>query len=232
MGSDGAGRSRCRGTGWDRGGLRIAHPLLRTAPGATRTVSPNELAAALRLRASYPPYFDQYAGPALAAAAKGDGTGLLSLADTWNGRRSDAAGFNTGYAPDFQDDVALFCTDRPWPTGTAAYGALLAASEAASPHLGAERASMALPCNGWPITDLPHPVRVPGTPPILVVSSTGDPYTPYQWGVDAAHTLANGVLLTSNTHGHTAYLSGHPCVDTNVEGYVVSATPPASGTIC
>ncbi|NUR24318.1 MAG: alpha/beta fold hydrolase [Catenulispora sp.] len=207
-----------------------ASPL--SATGTTRTVGGNELASALRISASYPPSFHPLLGPALTAAAQGDGTQLLALADSWNGRRSDAPGHNTGYAPDFQDNAALFCTDRPWPSGTAPYGELLAASEAASPHLGAERATMALPCAGWPVTDLPHPVRASGAPPILVVSSIGDPYTPYRWGVDAARTLAHGTLLTSTTHGHTAYLSGYPCVNTNVESYIVSAAPPASGTVC
>lgn len=210
---------------------------VKTAPlpaqGTTRTVGPAELASALRLNSAAPGVFYAMTGPALSAAATGDGTQLLVLADLWNGRTLGSPGTVTGYTEGFQDGVALFCTDRPWPSGTAAYGSLLAAAETASPHLGAERATMALPCGSWPTTDLPHTVVAPGTPPILVVSSIGDPITPYQWGVQAAHSLANGVLLTSESHGHTAYgANGSSCLDGHVDDYIVNAAPPTPGTAC
>jgi len=203
------------------------------AQGTTRTVGPGELASVLRLNSVAPGAFYALTGPALTAAANGDGTQLLGLADAWNSRTQGSPGTVTGYTDGFQDNAALFCTDRPWPSGTAAYGSLLAAAEAASPHLGAERATMALPCGTWPTTDLPHTVRAPGTPPILVVSSIGDPITPYQWGVHVADSLANGVLLTSESHGHTAYGgNGSACLDAHVDDYIVNAAPPASGTAC
>ena len=203
------------------------------AQGTARTVGPAELASALRLNSAAPGVFYALTGPALSAAASGDGTQVLGLADLWNSRTEGSSGTATGYAPAYQDDAALFCVDRPWPSGTAAYGSLLAAAEAASPHLGAERATMALPCGAWPTTDLPHTVRAPGTPPILVVSSIGDPITPYQWGVHVANSLANGVLLTSESHGHTAYGgNGSACLDAHVDDYIVNAAPPASGTAC
>lgn len=197
------------------------------AQGTTRTVGPNELATALRLNADAPGYFSPMTGPALTAAANGDGTQLLALSDMMNSRTP------TGYVKGFQDNAALFCTDRPWPTGVAAYGSLLAAAEVASPHLGAARTTMALPCGTWPVEDLPHAVRAPGSPPILVVSSIGDPFTPYQWGVRAAQNLENGVLLTSESHGHTAYGgNGSACLDGHVDDYIVTAAPPARGTAC
>ncbi|MBS2552147.1 alpha/beta fold hydrolase [Catenulispora sp. NL8] len=203
------------------------------AQGTTRTVGPNELATALRLNGIAPGAFYALTGPALSAAAAGDGTQLLGLADTLNSRAQGAPGPVTGYLDSFQDDAALFCVDRPWPSGTVGYGSLLAAAEAASPHLGAERATMALPCGSWPTADFPHAVRAPGTLPILVVSSTGDPVTPYQWGVRVADTLANGVLLTSESHGHTAYGSnGSACLDAHVDDYLVNAAPPPPGTAC
>lgn len=203
------------------------------AQGTTRTVGPAELASALRLNSVAPGVLYALTSPALSAAAEGDGTQILGLADLWNSRTLGAPGTVTGYTNAFQDSVALFCTDRPWPSGAAAYGSLLAAAETASPHLGAERATMALPCGSWPTTDLPHKIVAPGTPPILVVSSIGDPVTPYQWGVDVAHSLANGVLLTSESHGHTAYGgNGTQCLDSHVDDYILKAEPPAPGTAC
>ena len=46
-----------------------------------------------------------------------------------------------------------------------------------------------------PPTSAPHPVSAPGLPPVLVVSTTDDPATPYQAGDDLAKELG-GALLT------------------------------------
>jgi TAP-like protein len=65
-----------------------------------------------------------------------------------------------------------------------------------------------------------------------VVSNTGDPATPYQMGVDVAHTLTKGVLLTWQGHGHTSYGRSNACVTDNVDSYLITGTPPAAGTVC
>ena len=52
------------------------------------------------------------------------------------------------------------------------------------------------PCAGWPLTPdvKPPDYHAPGAPPILVVATTGDPATPYDWGVHLAKELGSGVL--------------------------------------
>ena len=94
-------------------------------------------------------------------------------------------------------------------------------------------AETGLPCTAWaPPTSAPLPLIAAGSPPILVVSTTGDPYAPYQWGVDGAHTFQHGVLLTFQGHGHTAYMRGNSCVDTAIDTDLISGKPPADGTVC
>ena len=56
-------------------------------------------------------------------------------------------------------------------------------------------------CAFWPVppTSQPHEISVKGLPPILVVSTTNDPATPYQAGVDLAKQLG-GTLAHLRRH--------------------------------
>jgi len=90
-----------------------------------------------------------------------------------------------------------------------------------------------LTCAFWPVhpTKDPGEIRAEGAPPILVVGTTGDPATPYQWAVNLSKELASGVLLTRTGEGHTAY-GDSPCIQTNVDQYLISLKVPAANTIC
>jgi hypothetical protein len=70
-----------------------------------------------------------------------------------------------------------------------------------------------------------------GLPPILVISTTGDPATPYQAGVELARSLHGG-LLTVEGAEHTAAAHGNACVDDIVSAYLVELTLPAPPTRC
>ncbi len=88
-------------------------------------------------------------------------------------------------------------------------------------------------CAFWPVpnTSQPHQPSVQGLPPVLVVSTTGDPATPYQAGVDLAKAL-NGGMLTYEGTQHTAFLMGNKCVDDAGTKYLIDLQLPAEGTRC
>jgi hypothetical protein len=71
-----------------------------------------------------------------------------------------------------------------------------------------------------------------GAAPILVVGTTRDPATPYQWAINMAKELSSGLLLTRVGDGHTAYTRGSSCIDAAVDAYLVSGKLPAVGTVC
>ena len=71
-----------------------------------------------------------------------------------------------------------------------------------------------------------------GAPPILVVGTTGDPATPYEWARALSTELRSGVLVTYDGDGHTAYDTGSACVDRLVDDYLINRTAPADGTRC
>jgi hypothetical protein len=90
------------------------------------------------------------------------------------------------------------------------------------------------PCAFWPVpfTSAPHEPHVTGLPPVLVVSVTGDPATPYQAGVNLAKALGARLLTVQGTQ-HTVALQGTPCVDEIVGRYLIDpAALPADGARC
>ena len=89
-------------------------------------------------------------------------------------------------------------------------------------------------CGDWaPRTSLTSPdYSAPGSPPILVVGTTRDPATPLVWARTLADTLSQGVLLTRDGDGHTAYLSGNPCIVCKVDAFLIDRTVPRDGTRC
>ncbi len=71
-----------------------------------------------------------------------------------------------------------------------------------------------------------------GAAPILVIGTTRDPATPYQWAVALADQLESGVLLSRDGDGHTGYNAGNSCVDETVEAYLIDGTVPDDGKEC
>ena len=88
-------------------------------------------------------------------------------------------------------------------------------------------------CAFWPVppTTKPHEISVSGLPPILVVSTTNDPATPYQAGVDLARQLG-GALLTFEGTQHTVVFQGNPCVDDIAARYLIDVTVSPPDTRC
>lgn len=164
---------------------------------------------------------------------------LLLLADGFFGR--DDAGHYDNNADAFN---AVMCADLPYPTDEAAWVALDRTwrQEVPFDSFGeftghaprtARSAGSPLACGVWPIAadDVPRPVSASGVPPTLVVSTTGDPATPYLDGVRVADQM-HARLLTVHGTKHTASFEGNKCVDGIVTAYLTDLTLPAPGARC
>jgi pimeloyl-ACP methyl ester carboxylesterase len=158
---------------------------------------------------------------ALAAAADGDGSLLLNYYDSYIG-----IGDQGPYA-------AINCIDSAWPAPDG-FDALYAELQVEAPRLGAGGAYEYEWCSYWPVPPVdPLPsLAATGAPPILVVSTTGDPATPYEWGVHTAELLDDAVLVTHEGDGHTVYAGGVACVDDIVDAYLIDLELPPDGTVC
>ena len=76
------------------------------------------------------------------------------------------------------------------------------------------------PCEVWPYppTGIRGEITADGAAPIVVVGTTNDPATPYEWAVSLADQLSSGVLITRVGEGHTGYNKGNACVDCRRRG--------------
>jgi pimeloyl-ACP methyl ester carboxylesterase len=190
------------------------------APDANRDLGPGELAIGIAL-----PLYSTSRWPQLAEAVDealdGDGSAMVGLADTYLSIASLDVYFATS------------CIDADWPEDP---DDLLAAGKAAAreaPRFGEIIVTDYVRCALWPAEEKPlESTTAPGTPPILVISTTNDPATPYESGVRVADTLESGVLLTYEGDGHTVFGNGVDCIDDTVATYLVDLDPPADGARC
>jgi hypothetical protein len=158
----------------------------------------------------------------VAEALDGDGSAMVRLADGY----LDIGSFDIYFA--------VNCLDFAWPTGDP--DAFLAAGKAAAtdaPHFGEALVTDYVRCAYWPAPAEPlTPVTAPGTPPILVISTTGDPATPYEAGVAVAERLESGVLITHEGDGHGVIGSLNSCVDALMAAYLLDGAVPEDGIVC
>ena len=156
-----------------------------------------------------------------------EGSQLLRLSDLYNDRAPDGTYDNSTAA-----FVAIGCADSA-PLSPAELDAIAQRLEETAPRFGPFFTS-GDSCADWPIepVDDTRPFRAAGAAPILVIATTGDPATPYDWGVRLADELESGVLLTNVGDIHTAYGSSGPCVDDIVDAYLVDLVVPADGIRC
>ncbi|MGW4892495.1 alpha/beta hydrolase [Kitasatospora sp. NPDC004240] len=167
----------------------------------------------------------------LEAMRAGTGNTLLELADGYTGRDEQGRYSNLGPA-----NRAISCVDERQRYTDADVRAQLPAFRAASPVFG-EFIAWGLPgCTGWPVegrSDHPE-VSAPGSAPILLVGTTGDPATPYEGTAAMARELGPGVgvTVTVQGEGHGGYGGGDACLKRAVDGYLLEDRLPADGTVC
>jgi pimeloyl-ACP methyl ester carboxylesterase len=159
-----------------------------------------------------------------------DGTRLLELLDERMSRGPDGR-----YLDNSTDAFyAVTCADRPSQVTVDETRALASEWRTLAPTFGESLAWGLLVCNDWP--QAPEPpitsITATGSAPILVVSTTHDPATPYEWGQRLAGQLDNVVLLTWDGYNHTAYLEGSDCVTDAVDAYLLAGAMPKAGLIC
>ncbi len=161
---------------------------------------------------------------ALQAAEQGDGTPLASLSNRY---------VNSGSSNFADARSSITCADHPAPRDPAAYPALVDIAAQEAPVFGPLFTWASLSCGVWPVPAAlqPHPVQAPGSPPILVVGTTGDPATPQAWAESLANQLAQGVLVLRQGSEHVAYYYSS-CVRAIVDAYLVDGRLPADPTTC
>lgn len=169
-----------------------------------------------------------YLTQALDEALQGDPTSALFLADFYNGRENGTYTDNSTEA--FR---AYNCMDYPVEDDPAAEAATNAKIAEGAPTIAPYWAGPDS-CSVWPYppTGTRGEIKAEGAGPILVIGTTNDPATPYEWSESLANQLEEGVLITRVGEGHTGYNKGNACVDDAVEAFLLDDVVPEDGLRC
>jgi hypothetical protein len=129
---------------------------------------------------------------------------------------------------------AVNCLDTPDSPDLATYEERAKKAAAAAPLNGRFLAWSGVVCGNWPVkaTHQPGTIAATGAPPIVVIGTTRDPATPYEWAVRLVDQLDSGVLITFDGDGHTAYTRSNDCVDKAVDTYYLTGKAPAADLRC
>ncbi len=179
----------------------------------------------------YSPNLWRHLTQALTEITEGSGDTMLSLADLYMGRNPEGQYNNSTDAR-----VAINCVDKPPITDRATLVEQDRRLREAAPFMSYGEFTGFAPmstCGFWPVppTSGPREITASGLPPVLVISTTNDPATPYQAGVDLARQLG-GTLLTYEGTQHTVAFNGDACVDDIAARYLIDVEVPPPGTRC
>lgn len=170
--------------------------------------------------ALYSPSLWRHLTTGLKELKNGRGDKMLVLADLYMGR--DAKGH---YNNSTDVRVAVNCVDKPAVKDRDKVVESDRRMREAAPFMNYGEFTGHAPlgtCAFWPVppTTQPHTISAQGLPPILVISTTNDPATPYEAGVDLAKQLG-GTLITFDGTQHTVAFQGNTCIDNLVAKYLV-----------
>ena len=165
-------------------------------------------------------------------AANGVTDTAFFLSDYYYSRDTDGT-----YADNsFEAFIAIYCVDYPVELDPAVLADQNLQLQAASPTTYRDYPPVGdLTCANWPYKYTGPPLTEltgKGAPDVLIVSTTGDPATPYQWGVALSEQLESAHLITYNGEGHTAYNKSNSCVDDAVDDYFTKGVVPAKDPNC
>ena len=209
------------------------HVFASTLRTPRETGTPRKLTSSLASTGVLEALYAQSSWPrlaeALTAAMRGDGSGLLQLADRYNQRSPDGT-----YQNIIDADVTISCNDSAVHKPPSVKSILERAKALARrfPIFGST-VGPGVSCLGWQPHRTPIPPPTAATPrTVLVIGNLHDPATPYAGAVHLAAELGNARLLTWDGQGHTSYLNGSSCIDRYVNNYLIHATLPPEHEVC
>ncbi|XCB31022.1 alpha/beta hydrolase [Arcanobacterium hippocoleae] len=160
---------------------------------------------------------------------KQDPSIFLALFDSYIGRSKDKFINNT-----MEANWAINCADYRVDGDEAQWKTQSDQMAKESPIFGATMKYSDALCAAWAYQPERKigPFIAAGSAPIVVVGTTGDPATPYEWAKDFAQTLDNGHLVTWEGEGHTAYGHSTDCVNDAINAYLLNGAVPQENLIC
>lgn len=159
-----------------------------------------------------------------------DGTLLQYMGDLMISRDTETGEFLDN---SLEARWAINCVDYPLDTDEAAWEEADKKLDEDAPTFAPFFKGSQYFCSEWPYhaDKVPGPFTATGSNPIIVVGTKGDPATPYDSAVNMAKQLDNGVLVTWDGEGHTAY-NRSDCVTAALDDFFIQGIIPSDGLTC
>jgi pimeloyl-ACP methyl ester carboxylesterase len=165
---------------------------------------------------------------------RGFGDTFLDLADQYTGRSSDGM-----YMSNELDSGAIIdCLDWPDTRSIEKTKAEAQRFTDRAPVFGPYLAYTNIACKFLtpPATDkltrTTNKITSIKTAPILVIGTTRDPATPYDWAVGLHKIFTTSKLISLDADGHTGQGRGSACVDNAVDSYLLQGISPQKNLFC
>ena len=137
-------------------------------------------------------------------ALAGNATAVVNLADSYLGIKSDGTYDNSG-----DMNLAVNCLDRDFSRDPKRTQQLATTLSTQAPHFGPPVAPGGANCAYWGTPAKALKIASgKGSPPLLLIGATGDPFAPYREAVAVSKRMTSSVLLTYDGESHPAFMHG------------------------
>jgi pimeloyl-ACP methyl ester carboxylesterase len=163
---------------------------------------------------------------AIAQAQKGFGDQFLELADEYTGRQTDGSFPNN----EFDSGAVIDCLDVEEPRTVTQIKRDAESFAQQAPLFGPYLAYGGLTCKYFGQSQEVTISRTKTTNSIVIIGTTGDPATPYEWAQGLNKLLTNSVLVSLAGEGHTGQGQGNACIDEQIDDFYLAGKVPSAST--
>ena len=170
---------------------------------------------------------------AIKAVKQGKAGKFLELADNYTGRTED--GYTTN---EFDSGAIIDCLDFAENRSVEEMKVDAQAFAKQAPLFGPYLAYTNISCKYLTLptkdklTRSTNKITSIKTAPVIVIGTTRDPATPYEWSVGLHQIFKNSKLISLDADGHTGQGRGSACVDDAVDSYLLMGKTPNKNLIC
>jgi hypothetical protein len=163
---------------------------------------------------------------AIDAVKQGKAGKLLELADEYTGRTEDG-NYTTN---EFDSGAIIDCLDFADNRSVKQMKVDAQAFAKQAPLFGPYLAYGGLVCQYFETPKATEVLPTKTANPIVIIGTTGDPATPYEWAQGLHKILTNSVLISLIGDGHTGQGQGNKCVDGQVDDFYLENKIPKRTT--
>lgn len=163
---------------------------------------------------------------AISEAQKSYGDTFLKLADEYTGRQNDGSYPNN----EFDSGAVIDCLDFNEPRTVQQIRRDAKAFKAKAPLFGPYLAYGGITCKFFNQDSEVTIEPMTTANPVVVIGTTGDPATPYEWAQGLNKLLTNSRLISLTGEGHTGQGQGNACIDDQIDDFYLTGKAPTTST--